>query len=382
MRKIIISYLVIICLQAGSAFCQSVTKLEEIRIAVNQNEERISELKNSMSLLQADLKKLNNSIKTITDRESKLKKELSKVSSNKIQVEAVINDLKGRLVEVELRALARIRALYKTPKTNLFKVSSSDNQNISRAIKYASVLRQQDELDLQRIHELRGLQAQENTKLEQLHVQQTALLAESSMQRAELETRRKSVEKIVAEFNQKKKAVEKEILALRSQELRLEAVLKGITGGAPESVESDKNKSTVQSASNNIQFKGDGFPKSKISMFTGKIIEKFGKVSSGVTSKGIVILTKQQTVTSAIPSKVSFVGKMPRIGTVVILDHGNRDYTLLGKLKSALVKQGDILEADQPFAEVDIDASGSGQIYLETRRSGKPINPTTIYKTS
>ena len=377
-----IIYCAVVTCIVSFAHSQSVSKLEEIRLAVAQNEDKIAELKNSMSLIQADLKKLNNSIKTITDRESKLKKELSNVNNNRIQVEAIINDLKGRLVEVELRALARIRALYKTPKSNIFKVSVNDDANISRSIKYSSFIRKQDELDLQKIHELRGLQASENSKLQQLHVQQTALLAQSNLQRAELEIRRKSVEKIVLEFNQKKKAVEKEILALRSQELRLEAVLKGITGGSSDQPEANTKKSQTQGENANVQFNGEGFAKSKSFSVDGKIIEKYGKKTSDGATKGIIILTRQPNLTSSVSSRVSFVGKMPRIGTVVILDHGNRDYSMYGKLKGALVKQGQVLEPGQPFAEVDLDSSGAGKIYLETRRAGKPINPITIYKTS
>jgi septal ring factor EnvC (AmiA/AmiB activator) len=61
---------------------------------------------------------------------------------------------------------------------------------------------------------------------------------------------------------------------------------------------------------------------------------------------------------------------------LVILDHGNRVFSLYGNLKSVTVAAGDHIATGQALAGVgESEDAGAGYLYFEIRQDNRPEDP-------
>ncbi|MEA2339011.1 MAG: murein hydrolase activator [Thermoanaerobaculia bacterium] len=114
----------------------------------------------------------------------------------------------------------------------------------------------------------------------------------------------------------------------------------------------------------------------------GKIIEHFGKqrnakFSTVTFSNGLKIAAAPGAeVRSVFAGTVLFSQWFKGYGNLVILDHGNRVFSLYGNLKSPAVAVGDRISAGQALAGVgESEDAHSGYLYFEIRQDNKPEDP-------
>jgi septal ring factor EnvC (AmiA/AmiB activator) len=114
----------------------------------------------------------------------------------------------------------------------------------------------------------------------------------------------------------------------------------------------------------------------------GKIIEGFGKqrnakFSTVTFNNGLKIAAAPGTeVRSVFAGTVLFSQWFKGYGNLVILDHGNRVFSLYGNLKSPAVAVGDRVNAGQALAGVgESEDAHSGYLYFEIRHDNKPEDP-------
>jgi murein hydrolase activator len=114
----------------------------------------------------------------------------------------------------------------------------------------------------------------------------------------------------------------------------------------------------------------------------GKIIERFGKqrnakFSTVTFSNGLKIAAAPGAVVrSVFAGTVLFSQWFKGYGNLVILDHGNRVFSLYGNLKAPAVTVGDHINAGQALAGVgESEDAHSGYLYFEIRQDNKPEDP-------
>jgi septal ring factor EnvC (AmiA/AmiB activator) len=114
----------------------------------------------------------------------------------------------------------------------------------------------------------------------------------------------------------------------------------------------------------------------------GKIIERFGKqrnakFSTVTFNNGLKIAAAPGAeVRSVFAGTVLFSQWFKGYGNLVILDHGNRIFSLYGNLKSPAVAVGDRINAGQALAGVgEAEEAHSGYLYFEIRQDNKPEDP-------
>jgi septal ring factor EnvC (AmiA/AmiB activator) len=115
---------------------------------------------------------------------------------------------------------------------------------------------------------------------------------------------------------------------------------------------------------------------------TGKIVEGFGrqmdpKFSTVTFNNGLKVAASPGTEVRAIfPGTVLFSQWFKGYGNLIILDHGNRVFSLYGNLKSPGVAVGDRVRAGQAIAAVgEGEESQAGYLYFEVRQDNKPEDP-------
>jgi septal ring factor EnvC (AmiA/AmiB activator) len=114
----------------------------------------------------------------------------------------------------------------------------------------------------------------------------------------------------------------------------------------------------------------------------GKVFERFGrqrnpKFSTFTINNGLKIETVAGTPVRAVfQGTVLFSQWFKGYGNLIILDHGNRVFSLYGNLKAPAVAVGDKIATGQPIAGVgESEETGSGHLYFEIRTNNQPEDP-------
>jgi septal ring factor EnvC (AmiA/AmiB activator) len=114
----------------------------------------------------------------------------------------------------------------------------------------------------------------------------------------------------------------------------------------------------------------------------GKVFERFGrqrnpKFSTFTINNGLKIEAVAGTPVRAVfQGTVLFTQWFKGYGNLIILDHGNRIFSLYGNLKAPAVAVGDRISTGQTIAGVgESEETGSGHLYFEIRTNNQPDDP-------
>jgi septal ring factor EnvC (AmiA/AmiB activator) len=126
---------------------------------------------------------------------------------------------------------------------------------------------------------------------------------------------------------------------------------------------------------------GTGFAARKgalIQPIEGKIVTTFGrrydaKASLYTFHKGVDIQAGAGTAVAAVfPGKVVFSGKIGGYGQLLIIDHGDQYYSLVGQLGEALKGEGDEVKEGESIGRSALDGT---PVYFEIRQRHVAVNP-------
>ncbi len=114
----------------------------------------------------------------------------------------------------------------------------------------------------------------------------------------------------------------------------------------------------------------------------GKVVERFGrqrnpKFATFTVNNGLKIEAAAGTpVRSVFQGTVLFSQWFKGYGNLIVLDHGNRVFSLYGNLKASTVAVGDRISTGQSIAGVgESEETTSGHLYFEIRHDNKPEDP-------
>jgi lipoprotein NlpD len=108
----------------------------------------------------------------------------------------------------------------------------------------------------------------------------------------------------------------------------------------------------------------------------GKIVLPYSVAAKGVDIEG----REGQTIVAAAAGKVAYSGSgLKGYGNLIIIKHADNYLTAYSHNKVNLVKEGDSVKRGQKIAELGKTDSDRPLLHFEIRKSGKPINPTSIF---
>ena len=118
----------------------------------------------------------------------------------------------------------------------------------------------------------------------------------------------------------------------------------------------------------------------------GRVTALFGehrnpRFGTATLQNGIEITTASNARASAVHGgRVAFADIFAGYGQLVILDHGNREFSLYGYLSALSVSQGARVEAGQTLGTVGRAPNGTPALYFELRIDAKPVDPVQWFK--
>lgn len=116
----------------------------------------------------------------------------------------------------------------------------------------------------------------------------------------------------------------------------------------------------------------------------GEVFESFGKQKSErfatfTVNNGLTIRSETAATVRAIYNgTVLYSQWFKGYGNLIILDHGDRVFSLYGNLRSSAVSQGETVRAGETIGIVGESEEGKqGELYFEIREKNQPVDPTT-----
>lgn len=196
-------------------------------------------------------------------------------------------------------------------------------------------------------------------------VQAQAVVAE---RRRSVETSRREKAVLLARLRSESKLSAERLAELQEKARRLEALFQLLY---------EKSGPDGDAAKPIVEFKGAlEWP------VKGEVVERFGKQRSETfatytASNGIRIAAPAGTdVRAVFEGTVLYSQWFKGYGNLVIVDHGERVFSLYGNTRGVVVAAGDRLLTGQVLGVVAEDETGgSGHLYFEVREDNKPTDP-------
>jgi septal ring factor EnvC (AmiA/AmiB activator) len=320
--------------------------LERIDSELENKTQRLKRISNRLEAYQADLKK---------------KEEESK------RIAAALDARKELLKK-------RLRALYKWSRGANFLILLNDSASPSDLLRRRHYLERTLEHDQEMIRHY----ASESSRYE-------SLKAEVMRKRDSLDRERRAVSEVKEEIRSEG---EKKRLLLASLRREKEARLRAIR-------ELEQAASRLQKMLDEMSRKaalrpvpgGTGFEGMKGNLdypVRGEVVEGFGRTkhpdfSAEFFRKGIDIEAPLGEAVKAVEAgKVIFADRFSGYGKMVIIDHGQRYYTVYAHLSEILKSAGQAVQRGDAIGQVgDSDSLRGSRLYFEIRKDGKPLDPVS-----
>ncbi len=372
------------------------TAEERLQILYKEIEEQditLTKVANSQKILKKEITKLSTEYNRLGAEETKLKNALAESFTAWQASNKRISELDINMREVKARSLKRLRALYMgqngQAKTHL--VSLGRHDNVSELLYLLGKVEGFDRTLITQLKNLHEEQQREEARYASLMKEQQELKAKVIKKSEEIKKTVDKKNKASRDLDRRQKELEALLVKLRSNALRLETVVASLTQAdeAAEDNESRKSKEEeiVINRGPREPFKGAGLEVGKVTNpVNGRVIRAFGKYRHAefrdiIFNNGILYLAPVNAPIKAVAKgQVVYVGRMPGYGSMVIIDHGERNHTLYARLSSSRVQTRQLVDAGEVIALTEEVGSDHGNFYFEVRQAGKPVNPQRYFK--
>lgn len=346
--------------------------LEGIRKKIESEKKGLSELKakegtvrQSLGKIESDLKQRNREFKAANAKLSSLARELENKRAEAARLERSLSERQDVLHK---RALALYR----------WQRSATPWALLHRAESLKSFLRRKHDLQvaLSFDHELLAQMRQESER-------QAVVRQELADKRAELDNQKQvlgAVQEAVRQEAEKKKVL---LASLRQEKAVRQRTLGDMVAAAQRlaRVLDDLSRRAVVKPSDQAPpvSAGRGLDPERGRLewpVRGEVSAPFGKFqhpefAAEIVRKGIDIDAPAGEAVKAVErGRVAYADRFAGYGNMVIVDHGERFYTVYGHLSQMLKKKGDEVRRGEPLGRV-----GAGDVYFEMRKDGRSVDP-------
>lgn len=375
---------------------------------------RVVEVEQKRSTHATTLSRLRQEAATLNRRRDTLAKELSSLEQEVQQHTAQILSAEAQLKVLGQLLRERQRAIFMSAASPVFMqlVLEKKWDRAQRGALYLAKIQARDQKLAEQFRS-KGKEAEgARIALEGTRTKQRAAQGEIDIRQRALKENIAAQERVLGDLASEKEQLSQALSEMRAQQLRLETVMVSLTAGGTEedftspapppkeaAIVTDNQISTTSSPA-----EGPGLVPlmGKLPLpVDGSIVLRFGaaakrpagKVTApyGEKSKGVEIaVPKESEVHSVASGRVIYAGMMPMYGVVVIIDHGERYYSVYGGLAKVLVDRGSTIRAGERLGQVGqgagFEAGVEGQqgeptsrLYFEIRKAGQAIDPTPFW---
>jgi septal ring factor EnvC (AmiA/AmiB activator) len=364
-------------------------KVDETKGRVQTHKKKIGEVQEEIKRSQAQLKVMRKKERLILDQLDQMELELQEIYENldsrkreRASLRKEISEKRKKLKQLN-QELEKLRSLLAERLAALYKFGSQAYLNLLASARDVSgfqhhwvYLRAIAEQDGELIHQF--LQRQEE---------------EEKLTKA-LTSREEQLGRLVEEIGQQRSEMEKVkreqvalLQSIHNQEATYQRYVAELAGVSRE-LKSKIDELQRKGGSKEIgvqQLKG-GFASNRGTLpypVRGKVVSRFGPkqhkiFGTKIRNNGIEIATEPLSAVVAVyPGQVLYAERVKGYGKVIIIDHGDKYYTLTGHLAEISKGTGGMVESGEVigYAGYSPAERQGGRVYFEVRYLGKALNP-------
>ncbi len=367
-RKALIAILALVLVLP--AHSQKPDDLGQIRAEIGRLRKRLETVRQQQQSAERELEAVDLEL-GIHTRELELASAAeAKLAGEQQAIELQIAALVPRIARQKADLRKRLVALYRLGGLSYVRVllALDDEQNPIEAMSMLSYLVSRDARLVTRFQNTRVQLAAQRTQLaeKQLRLQQTKQVVEERRRAVAASAQQKQL--LLARLKTEESGTQQELATLEEKAKRLQRLVDSLS----------RQKRGLDPATDIRAVQGAlAWP------VEGKVFETFGrhrnpKFSTFTVSNGLKIEAKAGAQVRAVfAGTVLFSQWFKGYGNLIILDHGNRIFSLYGNVKSPAVAVGDKIATGQLIAGVgeSEEAGPGGHLYFEIRQDNKPEDP-------
>lgn len=357
------------CLAAEDDLDSSRLRLDKIQKQIEKTLAGLRSKETESGALSEDLENLDREVRRIARQKKKSDQELVKLTENLVDKRKFLQQLEVKLTKTEEQIHKRLIVLYKTGEVGLIKALISESASpVEIAEKYAflsRMVRRDRELLLKyrnQTHEHeKGI-----AELEKLHEKQSQLVLQREQEQQVLNRARQAKKNLLATVNKDAGLLKKMLDELRAKAARLNDLVKKL--------ETEQTQPYTGNLDGLEAYKGR-----LLWPVSGQLRVGFGtnrdrELGTLIESRGYEIEAEVgTTVSAAAKGKIIFANSLRGYGKLMILDHGNKYYSLYAHIARFTKQVGDTVSAADVIAFSGFE--GRDTIYFEIRKGGKPLDP-------
>ena len=347
-------------------------KIESEKQGISQVQKKEGSVLQSLGKIESDLEKKTRALKQANLKLDSIAAEMRKEEEEAERIHVSISQRQERLKQ-------RAAALYRWHRSGSPFVILNGNVSLGALLQRGHYLQSTVSFDRDLIEKLREEgQAQENLKIklaqrkEELDSQRQVLAEAAESVRREAEKKRE----MLASLKQEKETRVRALKELEQAALRLQKMMESLSR---------------QSVSKPPEFPpgvGMGSMRGRLNWpVRGDLKSEFGKArhrefAAEVFRNGIDIEAPLGEEIKAIEKgRVVFADRFSGYGKMVIVDHGERYYTIYAHLSEILKKNGDGVRRGETLGLVgDTDSMSGAGLYFEMRKDGHSIDPVPWFQ--
>jgi murein hydrolase activator len=376
----LVALLVLFELFGSVAFAaEAARELEGVKKKIEQQRQGLSQAKKKEGSVLESLAKIDAELDIKT-------KDLKRVTATLQSVLADLERKENELKKIDVSLAAR-REWLKTRAAALYRWQRSGSAFVllSGAETVGELMRRQ--------HYLAATLAYDRSQIERLDSdskQQKALAEELEEKRAAANEQKKKLTGIKEAIRVERQKKELMLASLRREKEGRQRALKELQQAALR----------LQKMLDELNRRSAGLPKQPPSgtafealkgkldyPVSGQIAGGFGKTvhpefSAELFRKGIDIdAPLGEEVRAVEAGKVVFADRFSGYGKMMIIDHGERYYTVYAHLAEIYKQPGDSVRRGEPIAQVgDSESLAGSRLYFEIRKDGKPLDPSAWFR--
>jgi len=350
-------------------------KIGEVQQEMERSQAQIEAMRQKERLLLDRLDHIELQIQQLREEQAKRRRERIHLREQITERRKEIKMLENELGDLRTLLAQRLEALYKFGRqaySNVL-ISAQDVRGLQHQWIYLRALAEEDSKLIKSFLERQQKEAQIAGELARAEAQLSELVARISLEKEEMEKVRREQVALLQNIHNKEEMYEdymKELAAV-SRELK-------------EKIE-ELQKKTNNGGMGVQQLKG-GFASKKGALpypVPGEVVSRFGpkqhkKFGTKIRSNGIEIATEPLSpVVAVYGGQVLYSEWVKGYGKVMIIDHGEKYYTLTAHLAEVLRAAGEIVKSGETigYAGYSPFEEQGGRVYFEVRHLSKALNP-------
>lgn len=344
-------------------------KMEEGRARIETMRQKESGLLDRLDKLELQLEQLRGKMERLRSERASLRREIAKRRQRLEELTGEIEKLRGLLCR-------RLKALYKFGNQAYLEImaSAQDIGELQRRWLYVRTVAEQDSKLLRLLRSRKAEEEKIARELQSREERLNGLVAEIGLQKKEMERVKRRQVDLLRNIHSQREIYQRYVEELAAVSRKLQAKIE------------DLRESLHQSRSRAPQSTGGGFAGEKGALpypVQGKVVSDFGvetheEFGIAMRRNGIEIATRELSPVVAIYSgQVLYSGWIKGYGKVIIIDHGDKYYTLTAHLREISRQAGQRVEAGEVIGYAGYASGDSREstVYFEIRHRSGPLDP-------